>query len=143
MSNRACICTHLYPFAHMQHTKCIKTVRSSLILNKAHQLFKSNNAVSNQIVQIVPSYPSCPSIAAGTMLGICVIPVVVLYYSIHVCCSVECSVACCTIHITTIAILTLPRTKLVAHQLTQLQPNTLNYSLIPRGLVVHQGIPKV
>ena len=83
------------------------TVRSSLTLNKSHQLFKSYSAVSNQIVLVVPSYPSHPPIAAGTMLGICVIPVVVLYCSAHVYCAVEHGVACCAIYCIAIATLTL------------------------------------
>ena len=44
---------------------------------------------------------------------------------------------------TAIATLTLPRTRLVAHQSTgQLQPNTLKNSLTLGGLVEYQGMPK-
>ena len=95
-------------------------VRSSLTLKKSHQLFKSNNAVSNQVVQIVPSYPICPPIAAGTTLGICIIPVVALCCSTYVCCAVKHGVACCATHCTAIATLTqslLPRLVAADHQM--------------------------
>ena len=76
------------------------------------------------------------------MLGICVIPVVALCFSIHVCCTIERGVAHYATHHTSIATLTLPHTRLVAHQSTQQQPNTLIDSLTLGGLVEYQGIPK-
>ena len=57
----------------------------------------------------------------------------------HVCCAVEHSVACCAKCCTAITTLTLPHTRLVAHQSTQLQPNTPIYSLTLRGLVYAPG----
>ena len=64
------------------------------------------NAVSTQIVQVVPSCPSCcPPSAAGTTLGIYVIPVVALCCSAYVCCAVESGVACCATRCTAIATL--------------------------------------
>ena len=62
-------------------------------------------------MQVVPNCPSCLSclpIAAGTMLGIYILPVVALCCSAHVCCAVERGIACCAIHYTAIATLTLP-----------------------------------
>ena len=68
---------------------------------------------------------------------------VVLCCSAHGCCAVECGVACCAAQHTAIATLTLPHTRLVAHQSTeQLQPNTLTNTLTLGGLVEHQGMPK-
>ena len=81
-------------------------VRSLLTLNKSQKLLKSNNAVPSQIVQVVPSYPSCFPIAAGITLGIYVIPVVALYCSTHMCHAVERGVTYCAIHCTAIATLT-------------------------------------
>ena len=49
---------------------------------------------------------SCPPISSNTMLGICVIPIVVLCCSTHVYCAVERGVACCASHHTAIATLT-------------------------------------
>ena len=50
--------------------------------------------------------------------------------------------ACYNTHHTAIATLTLPLTRLVTHQPTQKQPNTLIDPLTLGGLVEHQGIPK-
>ena len=77
------------------------------------------------------------------MLGIYVTPVVVLCCTTHGCYSVEHDIACCAKCYTANATLTLPRTRLLAHQLTQQQPNTPTNSLTLGGLVVPQGIPKV
>ena len=96
---------------------------------------------------IVKSTPKCslqsyPPSVANTMLGICY-TCEALCCSAHGCCAVECSVACCAAQHTAIATLTLPRTRLVAHQSTgQLQPNTLKNSLTLGGLVEYQGMPK-
>ena len=88
------------------------------------------------------SIPSCPPSAANTMLGICY-TCEALCCSAHGCCAVECGVACCAAQHTAIATLTLPHTRLVAHQSTgQLQPNTLMNSLTLGGLAEHQGMPK-
>ena len=88
------------------------------------------------------SLQSCPPSVANTMLGICY-TCEALFYSAHGCCAVECGIACCAAQHTAIATLTLPRTRLVAHQPTeQLQPNTLTNSLTLAGLVGHQGMPK-
>ena len=51
--------------------------------------------------------PGCPLIAAGTTLRICVILVVVLCCSTHVCCGMEHGVAYCAKHRTAIATLTI------------------------------------
>ena len=76
------------------------------------------------------------------MLGICY-ACVVLCCSAHGCCAVECGVACCAAQYTAIETLTLPRTRLIAHQSTQHhQPNTLTNPLTLGGLVEHQGMPK-
>ena len=76
----------------------------------------------------------CPPSVANTMLGICY-TCEALCCSAHGCCAVECGVACCAAQHTAIATLTLPRTRLVAHQSTgQLQPNTLKNSLTLGGL---------
>ena len=88
------------------------------------------------------SIPSCPPSAANTMLGISY-TYGALCCSAHGFCAVECGVACCTAQHTAIATLTLPPTRLVAHQSTgQLQPNTLKNSLTLGGLAEHQGMPK-
>ena len=78
------------------------------------------------------------------MLGIYVIPVVALCCSAHRCCAVDYEVACFAKRCTATATLIFPRTRLVAHQSTQQQQlNTPTNSLILRGLVVHEGMPKV
>ena len=54
-----------------------------------------------------------------------------------------CGVVCCAAQHTAFATLTLPCTRLVAHQSTgQLQPNTLMNSLTLGGLAEHQGMPQ-
>ena len=81
-------------------------------------------------MKITPKLPlkSCPTSAANTMLGICY-TCVAFCCSVDGCCAVECSVAFCAAQHTAIATLTLPRTRLVAHQSTQ-QHNQLQ-KLIP------------
>ena len=54
----------------------------------------------HQVVQ------SCPLIPANTMLGICVIPVVALCCSAHMCCAMEHGIACCAMYCTAIETLT-------------------------------------
>ena len=100
-----------YPSAHARNTQNQlpkPILRSSLTLNESYKLFKPNNAVFYQTLQVVPSYLICPPIAAGIMLGICVIPIVALCCSAHMCCAVEHGVAWCATHCTAIATLTIP-----------------------------------
>ena len=66
-----------------------------------------------QIVQ------SCSPITANQTLGICVIPVVALCCGAHVFYAIESGVAFCATPHTAISTLTLPYTRLVAHQSTQ------------------------
>ena len=117
-----------YPSAHTRntHNQLLKPiVRFSLTLIKSHQLFKSNNAVSNQILQVVLSYPSSPPIAASTMVGIYVIPVVALYCSAHVYCAVELGIACYATHHTAIVTLTKTTIKTKASKGTNLGGNAM------------------
>ena len=88
------------------------------------------------------SLPSCPQSAANTTVGICY-TCEALCCSAHRCYAVECGVACCAAQHTASETLTLPCTRLVAHQSTeQLQPNIITNSLTLGGLVEHQGMPK-
>ena len=95
----------------------VGAVRFHLTLNFILQLIKPELLF---YTKITPKFvlQSCPPSAANTTLGICY-TCVALCCSPHGCCAVECGAACCAAHNTAIATLTLPCTRLFAHQSTQ------------------------
>ena len=88
-----------------------------ITLNFTIELTKPKMLFYTKVIQKI-SVQSCPPSAANTMLGICY-TCEALCCSAHGCCAVECGVAYCAAQHTAIATLTLPHTRLVAHQPTE------------------------
>ena len=109
-----------------------RVVRSYLTLNITPELIKHKLLLLTRFTAKL-FLKSCPLNAANTMLGICY-TCVVLCCSAHRCCTIECDISCCAAQSTAIATLTLPHTRLVAHQsIQQLQTKHTNQLPNPWG----------